>query len=289
MSSASPPLIPKFSSLAPDYDVVLSDIWGVIHNGMAAHPHACDALMRMRARRGVVILVTNAPRPSDVVARQLERLHVPRETYDAIVSSGDVTRSVIEERRGQTLYHLGPERDRSIFSGLNVQFAPPEKADYVVCSGLEDDEIETPDDYRARLESMLARRLFMVCGNPDVVVERGSTLVYCAGAIADLYATMGGEVLYAGKPYRPIYDMALAKAESAAGRKIALSRVLAVGDSVRTDLKGARTAGVDFLFVTSGIHAEELGSREQPDSAALTAAFTAAGGMPKAVMRELKW
>ncbi|HYC16365.1 MAG TPA: TIGR01459 family HAD-type hydrolase [Pseudolabrys sp.] len=289
MSSASPPLIPKFSSLAPHYDVVLSDIWGVIHNGMAAHAHACDALMRMRARRGVVILVTNAPRPSDVVARQLERLHVPRETYDAIVSSGDVTRSVIDERRGQTLYHLGPERDRSIFSGLNVQFAPPETADYVVCSGLEDDETETPDDYRTRLESMLARRLFMVCGNPDVVVERGSTLVYCAGAIADLYATMGGEVLYAGKPCRPIYDMALAKAASAAGREIALSRVLAVGDSVRTDLKGARTAGVDFLFVTSGIHAEELGSREQPDSAALAATFAAAGGMPKAVMRELRW
>ena len=230
MSHASPPLIPNFSSLAPAYDVLLCDVWGVIHNGLAASPHACDALMRMRARGGVVILVTNAPRPSEVVARQLERLHVPRETYDAIVSSGDVTRGVIEERRGQTLYHLGPERDRSIFKGLDVHFAPPETADYVVCSGLEDDEVETPDDYRARLESMLARKLFMVCGNPDVVVERGSTLVYCAGAIADLYATMGGEVLYAGKPYRPIYDRALAKAELAAGRKIALSRVLAVGD-----------------------------------------------------------
>src|SRR5262249_15626791 len=161
-------------------------------------------------------------------------------------------------RRGQTVYHLGPERDRSIFSGLNVQFAPLESADYVVCSGLEDDEAETPEDYRERLESMLARKLFMVCGKPDVVVERGSWLVYGAGAIADLYATMGGDVLYAGKPYRPIYDMALAKAEAAAGRKITLDRVLAVGDSVRTDLKGARTFGIDFLFVTSGIHAEEL-------------------------------
>ncbi len=136
---------------------------------------------------------------------------------------------------------------------------------------------------------MLARKLFMVCGNPDVVVERGSTLVYCAGAIADLYASMGGEVLYAGKPYRPIYDMALAKAELAAGRKIPLNRVLAVGDSVRTDLKGARAFGVDFLFVTSGIHAEELGSREEPDSAALTATFNAAGGVPKAVIPELRW
>ena len=284
-----PPLISKFSTIASDYDVVLSDVWGVIHNGIESHPHACDALMRMRARGGVVVLITNAPRPSEVVARQLERLHVPRETYDAIVSSGDVTRSVIKERRGQSLYHLGPERDRSIFSGLDVKFAPPETADYVVCSGLEDDESDTPDDYRPLLESMLARKLFMVCGNPDVVVERGSTLVYCAGAIADLYATMGGKVLYAGKPYRPIYEMAVAKAESAAGRKISLGRVIAVGDSVRTDLKGARTMGLDFLFVTSGIHAEELGSREEPDHAALTATFTAAGGMPKAVMRELRW
>ncbi|MGB9021626.1 MAG: TIGR01459 family HAD-type hydrolase [Pseudolabrys sp.] len=284
-----PPLITKFSTIASDYDVVLSDVWGVIHNGIASHPHACDALMRMRARGGVVVLITNAPRPSEVVARQLERLHVPRETYDAIVSSGDVTRSVIKERRGQSLYHLGPERDRSIFSGLDVKFAPPETADYVVCSGLEDDESDTPDDYRRLLESMLARKLFMVCGNPDVVVERGSTLVYCAGAIADLYATMGGKVLYAGKPYRPIYEMAVAKAESAAGRKISLGRVIAVGDSVRTDLRGARTMGLDFLFVTSGIHAEELGSREEPDHAALTATFTAAGGMPKAVMRELRW
>ena len=287
--SSLPTLISKFSTIASDYDVVLSDVWGVIHNGIASHPHACDALMRMRARGGVVVLITNAPRPSEVVARQLERLHVPRETYDAIVSSGDVTRSVIKERRGQSLYHLGPERDRSIFSGLDVKFAPPETADYVVCSGLEDDESDTPDDYRPLLESMLARKLFMVCGNPDVVVERGSTLVYCAGAIADLYATMGGKVLYAGKPYRPIYEMAVTKAESAAGRKISLGRVIAVGDSVRTDLRGARTMGLDFLFVTSGIHAEELGSREEPDHAALTATFTAAGGMPKAVMRELRW
>jgi HAD superfamily hydrolase (TIGR01459 family) len=282
-------MISKFSTLAPDYDVLLSDVWGVIHNGITAHPHACDALMRMRARGGVVVLITNAPRPSEQVARQLARLHVPRESYDAIVSSGDVTRSVIAERHGQTLYHLGPERDRSIFSGSDVHFAPLESADYVVCTGLEDDEVETPYDYRARLESMLARKLFMVCGNPDVVVERGSTLVYCAGALADLYATMGGKVLFAGKPYRPIYDMALAKADAAAGRKVPLGRVLAVGDSVRTDLKGARTVGIDFLFVTSGIHAEELGSREEPDSAALTATFTAAGGMPKAVMRELRW
>jgi HAD superfamily hydrolase (TIGR01459 family) len=282
------PLLPHFSTLAPDYDVLLCDVWGVVHNGVHAFPHACDALMRARARGAAVVFITNAPRPSEVVARQLEKLHVPRETYDAIVSSGDVTRAVIEARPGESLFHLGPERDRSIFTGLNVIFAPLETADYVVCSGLDDDEVEGPDDYHARLETMLMRKLFMVCGNPDVVVERGTRLVYCAGAIADLYAAMGGEVLYAGKPYRPIYEIALKKAEAAAGRKTPPARVLAVGDSVRTDLRGARSIGVDFLFVTSGIHAEELG-RDQPDSKALNATFTAAGETPKAVMRELMW
>jgi HAD superfamily hydrolase (TIGR01459 family) len=284
-----PPLLPHFSTLAPDYDVVFSDIWGVVHNGIVAFSGACDALMRTRARGAVVILVTNAPRPSDVVIRQLDHLHVPREAYDAVVSSGDVTRGVIKERHGQSVFHMGPERDASIFTGLDVRFAPLESADYVVCSGLDDDDRETPEDYRARLELMLKRNLFMLCGNPDVVVERGDKLVYCAGSIADLYATMGGEVLYAGKPYRPIYDMARAKAEEAAGRTVAPGRVIAIGDSVRTDLKGARTAGIDFLFVTSGIHAEEVGGRERPDSTALKSVFTAAGDMPKAVMRELVW
>ena len=289
MSAALPPLVPHFATVAADYDVLLCDVWGVVHNGVAAFPHACDALMRARARGAAVILITNAPRQSEVVARQLEKLHVPREIYDAIVSSGDVTRNVIATRPGQSVFHLGPERDRSIFSGLHLHFAPLESADYVVCSGLDNDDVETPDDYRARLETMLKRKLFMVCGNPDVVVERGPRLVYCAGSIADLYATMGGEVLYAGKPYRPIYDLALAKAQAAAGREIPAKRVLAIGDSVRTDLKGARTIGVDFLFVTSGIHAEELGGRARPDRKALMATFTAAGEMPKAVMRELTW
>ena len=284
-----PSLIPHFSALAPDYDVLLCDVWGVVHNGIAAFPDACDALMRARARGAAVILVTNAPRPSEQVSRQIERLHAPRETYDAIVSSGDVTRSGIEARRGKSLFHMGPERDRSIFTGLEVAFAPLERADYVVCTGLDDDETETPDDYRARLELMLARKAFMLCANPDIVVERGDRLLYCAGAIADLYRTMGGEVFYAGKPYRPIYDMALAKAEAVAGRAIARDRVLAIGDSLRTDLKGAQTAGIDFLFVTAGIHAEELGGRERPDMAALRTAFDAAGETPKAVMRQLVW
>ncbi len=284
-----PPFIPHFSAIASNYDALLCDVWGVTHNGIAAFPQACDALMHARDAGAVVVFITNAPRPHNVVARQLEALRVPRETYDAIVSSGDVTRSLIEQRPGQSLFHMGPTRDIEIFTGLNVQFAPLESADYVVCSGLDDDDRDTPEDYRARLEGMLARKVFMICGNPDVVVERGDKLVYCAGAVADLYAGMGGEVVYAGKPYRPIYEMALAKAEAAAGRTVARKRVLAIGDAIRTDLTGAHGFGVDFLFVTAGIHAEELGGRERPDPAVLKAKFAEAGATPAAVMRELVW
>ena len=284
-----PQIVPHFSAIASNYDVLLCDVWGVVHNGVAAFPQACDALARARAGGAFVVFITNAPRPHNVVERQSASLGVPREAYDAIVSSGDVTRSLIEQRPGQSLFHMGPERDIEIFNGLDVRFAPLESADYVVCSGLDDDDRDTPEDYRARLEAILARKVFMICGNPDVVVERGDRLVYCAGAVADLYAGMGGEVVYAGKPYRPIYEMALTKAETAAGRKVAPKRVLAIGDSIRTDLAGASGFGVDFLFITSGIHAEELGGRERPDGKALTATFAAAGEMPKAVMRQLVW
>lgn len=279
----------RFSTLAPDYDVVLSDVWGVTHNGLAAFPEACEALSRFRAGGGIVILITNAPRPAHVIARQLERFRVPAAAYDGIVSSGDVTRRVLAERLDQRVFHLGPERDMPIFEGLDVRFAPVEEADYVICTGLADDESESPDDYRPLLDKMHARRLFMVCGNPDVVVERGNRLHYCAGAIADLYAALGGEVLYAGKPYPPIYDQALALAESVSRRKHRRHRVLAIGDSVRTDVKGAANLEIDCLFVTGGIHAEELGARDNPDPAALEKIFAAAGVRPRAVTRRLAW
>jgi HAD superfamily hydrolase (TIGR01459 family) len=283
-------LIERFEPLARDYDVLLCDVWGVVHNGIAAFPAACDALMRFRAGGGATILITNAPRSGEAVARILDRLGVPRQAYDAITSSGDVTRGVVAGRRGETLFHLGPQRDLSIFTGLDVTFAALESANYVVCSGLFDDTTETPESYRDMLAAMRVRSLFMVCANPDIVVERGDTLVYCAGALADAYAGLGGEVLYCGKPYAPIYDAALATAAALrGGQQPARKRVLAIGDSVRTDLRGAQAFGLDYMFVTSGIHAEEYGSRETPDVAALNTLFAAAGVTPKAVMRGLVW
>lgn len=284
-----PDVLDHFASLAPDYDVLLCDVWGVIHNGVAAFAPACEALLRFRQRGGTAILITNAPRPGASVARILDRLAVPREAYDAITSSGDTTRGIVESRRGQSVFHLGPERDKPIFAGLEVAFAPLETADYVVCSGLFDDTTETPETYRDMLGAMRGRAQFMVCANPDIVVERGDALVYCAGALADAYAALGGEVLYCGKPYPPIYQTALAAAFAARGTDVPLKRVLAIGDSVRTDLKGAAGLGLDSIFVTSALHAEDYGDRDAPDLGALNATFAAAGVKPLAVTRELKW
>jgi HAD superfamily hydrolase (TIGR01459 family) len=217
-----------------------------------------------RAGGGTVVLITNAPRPGDFVQQFIDRLNVPRESYDAIVSSGDVTRSHI--RPGERVAHIGPARDLPIFDGLGAEVVPIESAAYVVCSGLYDDTKEKPEDYDALLATMLARGLTMVCANPDVVVERGEHLVYCAGAIADRYSEKGGSVVFAGKPYRPIYEQAMAAARKARGRDIDHARVLAIGDSVRTDL-----------------------TRDNPDLGALAAVFAEAGVAPKLVMRQLVW
>jgi HAD superfamily hydrolase (TIGR01459 family) len=285
-----PEIIEQFAPLARGYDVLLCDVWGVVHNGVAAFAPACEALIRFRAGRGTVVLITNAPRPGASVQRILDRLNVPHDAYDAIMSSGDVTRGIVETRLRERVFHLGPQRDLSIFAGLDVTFAPVETADYVVCSGLFDDVHETPDSYRELLATMRARSLFMVCANPDIVVERGDELVYCAGALADVYAALGGEVLYCGKPHAPIYEAALGKAAAFRGGEVPpLRRVLAIGDSVRTDLKGAAAFGIDCLFVISGIHAEDLGGRDVPDPAGLNTVFDAAEVAPRAVTRALAW
>jgi len=287
-------LTDHFATLAPRYDAVLSDVWGVIHNGVASFPAACDALARFRRQGGSVVLISNAPRPGQQVIRLLDHLHVPRETYDGIMTSGDVTRAIVEKRAGERVFLIGPERDHTIFTGLDAPFSSAEDAAYVVCTGLFDDEVETPEDYAPLLTQLRERNLFMVCANPDVVVERGDRLIYCAGALADAYKALGGEVYYAGKPHRPLYQLALAetaraRAARALDAEVPLARVLAIGDSVRTDVKGAHDLGVDCLFVTAGIHAEELGHRDDPNLATLGEIFGAAGHAPKAVTRRLVW
>jgi HAD superfamily hydrolase (TIGR01459 family) len=267
-------------------EVVLSDIWGVVHNGLESFPEACAALHTYRQQGGVVILITNAPRPADSVQRQLRKLGVADETYDAIVSSGDLTRHFVADHPGKKLYWVGPERDSSIHRGLDPVMSELEAADYIICTGLFDDETESAEDYRPMLTKALARQVPLICANPDIVVERGDRLIYCAGAVAELYRELGGEVVFYGKPHRPIYERAMALAAERRGHPAELRQVLAIGDSVRTDLAGAHGFGVDCLFVTRGIHSEDFEGIDQLDPASVKELF---GHPPRALMRELRW
>ena len=272
--------------LAGNADVVLSDIWGVVHNGLESFPDACAALLAFRKQGGTVVMITNAPRPADSVQRQLRKLGVADDIYDAIVSSGDLTRNFVAGHDGQSMFWLGPERDNSIYRGLDAPMAPLERADYIVCAGPFDDETESAEDYRAMMMQARARNLPFICANPDIVVERGDRLIYCAGAIAELYRELGGEVIFYGKPHRPIYERAIELATERRGAAPKLERVLAIGDSVRTDLAGAQAFGIDCLFVMRGIHAGEFEGLDQLDPAAVRDLF---GHPPLALTRELKW
>jgi HAD superfamily hydrolase (TIGR01459 family) len=247
------------SEISDRYDAILCDIWGVVHNGVASFPPAWEALVSFRRRGGAVVLITNAPRPSPPIRRQVLRLGVPPEAFDAIVTSGDVTIGLMERQTGDRVLHIGPERDLSLFdaaaeTGARPRLVSLEDAQYALCTGLRNDETETPDDYEPELRAMAVRGLPMICANPDIVIHRGETLVYCAGALARRFEELGGSVIYAGKPHAPIYDRALALAERARGEPIEKRRVLAIGDGMKTDIAGATRAGLDALFVTGGIH-----------------------------------
>jgi HAD superfamily hydrolase (TIGR01459 family) len=260
MTALSRPLhVEGLQPLAERYDLILCDVWGVLHNGVKAYEAASDALTRFRAKGGRVVLVSNAPRPGASVGTQLDGFQVPRTAYDAIVTSGDLTRLAIQERIDRIVHHIGPPRDMPIYDGLAVRFGSIAEADYVVCSGFDNDEEETVEHYRPQLEAMRQRNLLMVCANPDLIVERGHMILPCAGTIALAYEEMGGEVFYAGKPHRPVYERALTVASDLAGHPIPKERVLAVGDAIRTDIAGAVGFGIDALMIARGIHAEELG------------------------------
>jgi HAD superfamily hydrolase (TIGR01459 family) len=290
------PLIAGLGELASSYDVLLCDVWGVVHNGRQHFAAACAALAHFRAGGGTIVLITNAPRPQAPIRAQLDHLGVPRAAYDGIVTSGDVTLAFIAERGAAPLYHIGPERDLALFETLKEEtgHTPPlvelAHADYVVCTGLFHDDRETPDDYAAALAAMRERDLVLISANPDLVVHVGERLIYCAGALAQRYAEYGGRVLQAGKPFAPIYERALGLAQIVRGGPFALSRVLAIGDAMRTDIKGACDQGIDALFVTSGIHRDELHNPAGPlDRDAYAQFLAGADCRPRAAIAELTW
>ena len=278
------------SALPGRYDALLCDVWGVIHNGRESFAAPCEALARWRESVGPVVLISNSPRPSAEVAAQLDGLGVPRDAWSALVTSGDVTRILLGARAPGPAYRLGPPRDAPLYAGLGLDFVPLEEAKFIACTGPVDDDVETPEDYRALLTTAAARRLPMICANPDKVVQRGDRLVYCGGALAELYETLGGTAIMAGKPYAPIYAASLAKAAELAGAPTPAGRVLAIGDGVGTDVAGANAQGLDVLFIAAGIHgAEARGPDGRLDDAAVERLLAAAGAHAAYAMSDLAW
>ncbi|MGV1870697.1 TIGR01459 family HAD-type hydrolase [Agrobacterium rosae] len=247
--------IATLGDITSQFDVILSDVWGVLHNGVSVFPDAAIALEAARKAGKTVVLITNSPRPAPGVIAQLRAFGVPDSAYDRIITSGDVTRELIAEGP-KKVFLLGPERDLPLLEGLDVEIAPEADATAVVCTGFFDDETETPEDYTDMLKGFIARSVPMICANPDLVVERGERIIPCAGAMAAYYEQLGGEVRIAGKPHSPIYEACLAAAKEVRG-EFSKDRVLAIGDGMPTDVRGAIAAGLQLLYVSDGIHAAE--------------------------------
>jgi HAD superfamily hydrolase (TIGR01459 family) len=283
----APRILAGLSQAADHYDLLLCDVWGVIHNGRESFPAACEALARFQRERGPVVLISNSPRPSEAVKPQLAELGVPDAAWTSFVTSGDATRALLAERAPGPAWRIGPERDDVLYEGLGLDFAGPADAAFVSCSGPVDDDVETPEDYRADLTLAARRGLTMICANPDRVVHRGDRLIYCGGALADLYAALGGSVIMAGKPYGAIYDLCLAEAERLLGRP---GRALCIGDGVPTDVKGAQDQGLDCLFIAGGIHGAEMaGDGDEALAGRIGGLLAAHGARTAFAMPALSW
>lgn len=269
-------IIDTLDGISADYDALLVDLWGCVHDGVQALPEAVAALRRYRAERGgAVILVTNSPKPRAGVERQIDRMGVPRDAWDAMATSGDSARAAMFRGvAGQKVHFIGQEHDHGFFEPLKVLEDPLEisrvplaEAEGIVCTGpfdpMADPEVLRPDLLEAR-----ARGLKLLCANPDIVVDRGEVREWCAGAVAALYTEMGGESLYFGKPHPPIYDLAYRRL-AAMGRAVPRDRMLAIGDGTRTDVAGAMGEGIDSLYITGGLARAETRTQRQPDAQAL--------------------
>lgn len=290
MNASAPLLVSGLRDLAPEYSAILCDVWGVLHNGVAGFSDAANALTAFRENTGgSVVLITNAPRPNAPIRDQLASLGVGPQAYDDIVTSGDVTRDHIAAQKNARLLHIGPERDLPLYEGLDVSISSEEDATLISCTGLFNDEQETPDDYRDQLARLAKRGLTMICANPDIVVERGDRLIWCAGALARLYEDFGGKVAILGKPHAPIYDAACQRLESLRGGHVSRESILCIGDGLPTDIRGAVSQDLDVLFITGGIHASDFGPTHEPDEALVRRRLAEEGLRARAAVPRLVW
>jgi HAD superfamily hydrolase (TIGR01459 family) len=272
-------IVNALSDISAQYDALFVDLWGCVHNGVRAFDAANKALIEYRAGGGIVVLVTNSPRPRAQVEQQLADFGVARDAWDSIASSGDSARSALFLGAvGQKIYFIGTDAELPFFEPLKliddpiqISHVPIEEAEGIVCTGLPTAD-GTPDDVRAPLLYAKQKGLKLLCANPDIIVDRGDKREWCAGAVAQAYTEMGGTSLYFGKPHAPIYDLARRRL-SAIRPNIPDDRILAIGDGITTDIQGAIGEGIDSLFITGGLAAKETATVTQPDPEKLSQYF----------------
>jgi len=279
------PILDGVAGVSENRKAWLCDVWGVLHNGLTAFPLAIEACRTFKRLGGEVILISNSPRTSAAVLDHLQWVGVPNDCFTALVTSGDVTRSFVEAYSSEPVFHLGPERDRCLFDGLNVEFASPANAASVVCTGFFNEDNEVPEDYDGMLSAFAAREVPMICANPDLVVERGDKLLPCAGLLAERYLALGQTVIQAGKPYRPIYEAAMRKLS----KPLPPSELLAIGDGVDTDIKGASSQGIDSIYIASRVNMGEAGEAAKLSPPKLDRLFGERSFRPAVAMAQLRW
>lgn len=286
MTSVS--LLSGLSAVAQDYDAILCDVWGVIHNGRQAFAGACEALKKFRSH-GPVILVTNAPVPKERVTRLFSQFGVPMDCFDDVIASGDATRNELRNFAPGPVYRIGLDQDFGVYAGLPLDFSDdPTVAKVVCCTSLRDYPNGVPEPYRPELNRLAAHNLPMICANPDIQFRQGDRLIWSAGSLAAIYEAEGGTVIRPGKPDAPIYRLAMERAAEITGRTISPSRTLAIGDGPITDILGANRQGYDALFIGGGIHGHSMG---QGDAfiASAEKVLEADGVTAKYAMPELAW
>lgn len=283
-------IVQSLAEIGGQYDALLVDLWGCYHNGITPYPAAVAALRAFRTRGGIVVLLTNAPRPAPSVRRFLDRMGAPEDSYDGIMSSGAACqRAIASGAHGRAFHYVGPGRDLHLLTEFGLEDTPLDQADAILCTGLRDDQTETPADYFDAMADWHERGLTLLCANPDLVVDRGEQRLYCAGSLALAYEQAGGRVVWFGKPHHPTYDQAFGLLAEIAGRKIARERVLAIGDGIRTDVKGGLDYGIDVMFVTGGLSWGELHTDpEHPDPAKLDAYLAEHGVAPNFAIGRLR-
>lgn len=285
----TPRLLSGLSEIATEYDAILCDVWGVIHNGRHAFSPACQALKTFRDERGPVILITNAPVPRERVTRLAFKVGVPSDCFDDCATSGEATRHELEAHAPGPVYAIGLADDRTLYEGLPLVFTDdPDKARIVSCTSLRDYPNGHPDTYREELQRLAQRGLPMVCANPDLQFRHGDQLIWSAGALAQIYESYGGSVIRPGKPDRPIYELAFEMLEARSETPVERSRVLAIGDGPATDMQGAMNQGIDGLFIGGGIHGQRLESAEDFLKSAVEV-LEADRVVAKYAMPELEW